>query len=447
MKYIFLIKVLVFLGINLSYSQKAELIDGVIGVVGNKVILHSEVEGQLVQAKQNSISVDDDTRCLIYQDLLFQSLLVNQAELDSVVVSEDQVNSELDQRIRFFEQQIGGKEKLEEFYGKSIAEIKDEFYSLIESRMKADQMKSIITSDIAITPKEIKKYYADFDRDSIPLVGSRVEVSHIIKQPVVSEKIKKETKEKLKGWRKDILSGERTFASTAVLYSNDPGTRTDGGEFGWVSRGTFVPEFDRIAFKMKEGEISEVFETDYGFHILELFERRGDQYSGRHILLIPKISNEDLAKSKVFLDSVYNLIEKNVYTFEEAAEKFSDDNESKFSGGLIYNQNTATSKFEMGELDKQLFVVIDKMEVGDISKPAFMQTKDGKEAYRLVKLKSISDPHKANLKDDYQLIQNMATSDIRAKKIKDWIKEKTTSTYIKVGDDYKDCSSISEWIK
>jgi peptidyl-prolyl cis-trans isomerase SurA len=445
MKYIYIIAGLLSSGI--SYSQSSEIIDGIIGVVGSKVILHSEVEGQLVQAKQNNISFGDDTRCLIYQDLLFQSLLVNQADLDSIVVSEDQVNSELDQRIRFFEQQIGGKEKLEEFYGKSIAEIKDEFYTLIESRMKADQMKATITGDVSITPKEIKKYYNNLDKDSIPLVGSKVEVAHITKQPKVSADIKKETKDKLAQWRLDILSGERTFASTAVLYSNDPGTRTDGGEFGWVSRGTFVPEFDRIAFKMKEGDISEVFETDYGFHILELFERRGEQYSGRHILLIPKISNEDLVKSKTYLDSIYDLIEKGEFTFEEAAKAFSDDKETQFSGGLIYNQNTATSKFEMGEVDKQLFVVIDNMEVGDISKPAFMQSKDGKSAYRLVKLKTITDPHKANLKEDYQLIQKMATTEIRTKKIKDWIKDKTSSTYIKVGEDYKDCSSLSDWIK
>jgi peptidyl-prolyl cis-trans isomerase SurA len=445
MKYIYILAGLLSSGI--SYSQSSEIIDGIIGVVGSKVILHSEVEGQLVQAKQNNISFGDDTRCLIYQDLLFQSLLVNQADLDSIVVSEEQVNSELDQRIRFFEQQIGGKEKLEEFYGKSIAEIKDEFYTLIESRMKADQMKATITGDVSITPKEIKKYYNNLDKDSIPLVGSKVEVAHITKQPKVSADIKKETKDKLAQWRLDILSGERTFASTAVLYSNDPGTRTDGGEFGWVSRGTFVPEFDRIAFKMKEGDISEVFETDYGFHILELFERRGEQYSGRHILLIPKISNEDLAKSKTYLDSIYDLIEKGEYTFEEAAKAFSDDKETQFSGGLIYNQNTATSKFEMGEVDKQLFVVIDDMEVGDISKPAFMQSKDGKSAYRLVKLKTITDPHKANLKEDYQLIQKMATTEIRTKKIKDWIKDKTSSTYIKVGEDYKDCSSLSDWIK
>lgn len=447
MKHVFLSFIFLSSLIHNAFAQEGELIDGIVGVVGSKVILYSEIEGQLVQAKQSGMEVNDDTECLILQDLMFQSLLVNQAELDSVEVSEDQVNSELDQRIRFFEQQIGGREKLEEFYGKSIAEIKDEFYTLIENRMKAEQMKATITSGISITPKEIKKYYNDMPSDSIPLVGSKVEVAQITKQPQVSEEIKKATKEKLNNWRNEILSGDRTFAGTAVLYSNDPGTRGDGGEFGWVSRGTFVPEFDRIAFKMKEGDISEVFETDYGFHILELFERRGEQYSGRHILLIPKISNEDLQKSKTFLDSVYTLIEEGKYTFEEAAKQFSDDKESKFSGGLIYNQNTATSKFEMNELDKQLFVVIDKMEVGDVSKPAFMQTQDNKEAYRLVKLKSISDPHKANLKDDYQLIQNMATSEIRNDKVKNWIKDKTSNTYINISDEYKDCSSISEWIK
>ncbi len=428
------------------FSQTSQLIDGVIGVVGSKVILHSEVEGQIVQAKRENIPMGDNAPCLIYQDLLFQALLVNQAEIDSVVVSEDQVNAELDNRIRYFEQQIGGREKLEEFYGKSIVEIKDEFYKLIESRMLADQMKASITANTAITPKEVRKYYKSLNYDSIPLVGSKVQVSQITIAPKVSDEVKAKTKAKLEEYRQAILKGERTFATTAVLYSKDPGSRSNGGEFGWVDRGTFVPEFDRTAFSMKEGDISEVFETEYGFHILELFERRGERYKGRHILLIPEVDTKDLIKAKSELDSIYGLIEKGTYTFEEAAKEFSDDEETKFSGGLIYNQNTASSKFEMAELDKDLFVVVDKMEVGDISKPVYTEKRD-KAFYRLVKLTSITDPHQANLDDDYQLIQNMALADIKAKSMNDWIREKTADTYIKLGDDFKDCSFVSDWIK
>lgn len=432
---------------NTAISQSSELIDGIIGVVGGRIILHSEVKAQLVQANRENIDLGKDPECAIFQELMFNALLVNQAELDSVEVSEDQVNAELENRIRFFEQQIGGRERLEEFYGKSIAEIKDEFYKLIESRMMADQMKSTITQDVSITPKEVKKFYKSIPEDSIPLVGSKVEVAQITKQPKVSDEIKLETKNKLDQYRKDILSGERTFATTAVLYSKDPGTRTDGGEFGWVTRGTFVPEFDRVAFSMKEGEVSEVFETDYGYHILELFERRGEQYSGRHILLIPEISAEDLDKSRQFLDSVYNLIKSGEMTFEEAAQKFSDDEETKNTGGLIFNQNSASSKFEMSELDKQLFVVIDKLDEGEISKAAFMQTRDGKQAYRIVKLKTVTDPHKANLKDDYQLINNMAIQTKKAEAIQNWITDKASNTYIELSDPYKNCDFISKWVQ
>jgi len=332
---------------NLSFSQKKqELIDGTIGVIGNKVILHSEIESQLVQAKQEGFDLGEDSRCLIYEQVMFQSLLMYQAEVDSIIITPDQVNGELTNRIRYFENQIGGRKKLEEFYGKSIEEIKAEFYTTIEDRMKAEQMRGKITAGINITPSEVKKYYNNLHPDSIPLVGSKVEVSHITIAPQVSDEAKKATKDKLNKWRTEILSGERTFSTTAVLYSNDPGSRGEGGEFDWVSRGTFVPEFDRIAFSIKEGEVSQVFETEYGFHILELFERRGDQYRGRHILLIPKISDMEVLNAKTKLDSIAGLIKSGIYTFEEAAKKFSDDKETRYNGGVIYNQQAGSSLFD-----------------------------------------------------------------------------------------------------
>ena len=299
-------------------------------------------------------------------------------------------------------------------YGKTIDEIKSEFYTTIEDRMKADRMKAKITSTINITPSEVKAFYNNLPKDSLPLIGSKVEVSHITKIAKISEKIKKETKEKLNKYRTAIIKGERTFASTAVFYSMDPGTKSEGGEFDWVTRGTFVPEFDRIAFTMAVGSVSEVFETDYGFHILELFERRGNnEYRGRHILLMPKVSADELAKSKKFLDSVYTLIENGVYTFEEAAKIFSDDKETKNSGGLIYNQQTASSFFEIKDLDKQLFMVVDGLKVGEYSKPVFGESRDGK-YYQLVKLKTQSKPHQANLKQDYQLITQFATNSAKS---------------------------------
>lgn len=432
---------------NLGFSQNNDkLIDGTIGVIGNKVILHSEIEEQLVQAKQQGFNLGPNARCLIYEEIMFQSLLMYQADVDSIEVSAEQVNGELNNRIRYFENQIGGRKKLEEYYGKSIEQIKSEFYTTIEDRMKAERMRGKITSGINITPSEVKKYYNNLHPDSIPLVGSKVEVAHITRVPKVSDLVKKETKEKLAKWRTEILSGKRTFSTTAVLYSNDPGSSGEGGEFDWVTRGTFVPEFDRIAFSIKEGEVSEVFETEYGFHILELFERRGDQYRGRHILLIPKVTQDEIFKAKKYLDSVKDLIDRGVYTFEEAAKKFSDDQETKFNGGLIYNQQTASSLFEMNQLDKQLFVIIDDLEKGEYSRPMPSQSREG-QFYRIVKLKTITTPHKANLVDDYQLIQQNATNDAKTEAIQKWIKDKSKSTYIKVHPDYVKCDFVQDWIK
>lgn len=430
-----------------SFCQnKDNLIDGTIGIIGNKVILYSEIESQLVQAKEEGYDLGDDARCVVYEQVMFQSLLMYQADVDSIIISPEQVNGELTNRIRYFENQIGGRKKLEEFYGKSIEEIKAEFYTTIEERMKAEQMRGKITSGINITPSEVKKYYRNLPSDSIPLVGSKVEVAHITIEPKVSENEKKATKEKLAKWRTEILSGERTFSTTAVMYSNDPGSRGEGGEFEWVTRGTFVPEFDRVAFSIKEGEVSQVFETDYGFHILELFERRGDQYRGRHILLIPKISDQEVVKAKYKLDSISELIKNGTYTFEEAASKFSEDNETKFNGGLIYNQQAGSSLFEMNQLDKQIFLIIDDLEEGEYSKPILSQGKDG-QYYQVVKLKTITTPHKANLKDDYQLIMQNATNDAKSEAIKEWIKNKSKSTYIKLSPEYMECEFVRDWVK
>lgn len=427
-------------------SQETTLIDGTIGVVGDKVILHSEIEEQLAQAKQQGFTLGEDARCLIYEEILFQSLLMYQADVDSIVIPVEQVNGELENRIRYFENQIGGRKKLEEYYGKSIEAIKSEFYKSIEDRMKAERMRSQITSGINITPSEVKKYYYTLNPDSIPLVGSKVEVAHITRAPKVSEEEKLATKAKLQKWRDEILRGERMFSSTAVLYSNDPGSSSKGGEFDWVTRGTFVPEFDRAAFRIKEGEISEVFETDYGFHILELFERRGDQYRGRHILLIPKISAYEVMAAKTFLDSISGLIANGTYTFEQAAELFSDDSETKFSGGLIYNQQAGSSLFEMNQLDKQIFLIIDDLEEGEYSRPMLSESRDG-QFYQMVKLKTITQPHRANLKDDYQLIQQSAAADAQSEAMKEWIKNKSKSTYIKISPGYMDCDFVKDWTK
>jgi len=426
-------------------AQDEQLIDGIMGVVGSKIILHSDIETLVLQAKQNGSELGNEPECTLFQDLMFQALLINQAEVDSLEVSAEQVNADLENRIRYFEKQIGGRKKLEAYYGKSIEDIKAEFYSTIEDRMKAERMKQKITSAINITPSQVKVFYNKLPKDSIPLIGSKIEVAHITKNAKVSDEVKKATKEKLKKYRTEILKGERTFASTAVFYSNDPGTKGDGGEFDWVARGTFVPEFDRVAFTMKEGDVSEVFETDYGFHILELFERRGNnEYRGRHILLIPEVSANQLAKAKSFLDSIHTLIKNGTYTFEEAAAKFSEDKETKNSGGLIYNQQTASSLFEINQLDKQLFMVVDGLKVGEMSKPVAGQSRDGK-FYQIVKLKSQSKPHKANLKDDYQLIVRYATNDAKAAAMNKWIKEKTKSTYIKVDKKFVLCSFMKDW--
>lgn len=431
---------------NFSYAQNDKVIDEIIAVVGDRPILLSELKQQVLQIEAGGTKMTDEMVCDIFENLLYEKLLLNQAKIDSVEIPENQVNAELDNRIRYFESQVGSIQKIEEIFGKPILEIREEFFSKIEDRLKVEQMQNNITKDASVSPKEIKTFYNSIPKDSLPLVGVQVEVAHIVIQPEVSDEQKQKVKEQLAKWRDEIIKGDKSFATTAVFESDDPGSKAQGGEFDWVNRGEFVPEFDRMAFSMKEGEISEVFETDYGFHILELFERRGDRYRGRHILKVPKVSADQLYSARSKCDSILELINSNKITFEDAVTKYSDDENTRFSRGLIFDQYTTSSKFEIDRLDKQVFLAIEGMNPSEVKGPFVMQTQDAKQAYRVVKLVSRSEPHKANLTDDYQMISNMAKDDSKSKLIEEWVNRKLPRTYVKISDNYKDCEFQFKWL-
>ena len=427
-------------------AQNDKVIDKIIAVVGDNPVLLSELEQQKLQFESNGNDINDQVICDIYENLLYEKLLLNQAKIDSIEIAEKQVNAELDNRIRYFESQVGSIQKIEEIFGKPILQIREEFYSKIEDRLKIEQVQNQITQDVSVSPKEIRAFFNSIPKDSLPLVSTQVEVAHIVVRPEVSEEEKQRTKAQLKKWRDEIVKGEKSFATTAVFESDDPGSKSQGGEFEWVNRGEFVPEFDRVAFNMKEGEISEVFETEYGYHILELFERRGDRYRGRHILKTPKVSSEQLYEARSKCDSILELINSGKMTFSEAVDKFSDDENTKFSRGLIYDQYTTSSKFDLERLDKQLFLAIENMEPGEVKGPFVMRTQDGKQAYRLVKLVSRTEPHQASLEQDYQLISNMAKDNARGKKIEEWVNRELPRTFVKLSDEYKNCAFQFNWL-
>lgn len=434
--------IILFSSFSLVNAQK--LIDKVVAVVGDKAVLLSEIEGQKLQAKQQGITLTKEDETLILEDLMFQKLLLHQAEIDSIEVSEQQVTAELDQRIQYFASQIGGIAELEKFYEKSIEEIKDEFFEQIENRLKTQQMEQKITATVSVSPKEIKTFFNKIPSDSIPEIGSKIAVAQIVIRPEVTYEEKKKIKQKLTDLRTKIISGELNFNIAAEFYSEDPGSKSQGGDFGWVTRGTFVPEFDAVAFKVPLNEVSEIFETQYGYHITIIEERRGEQFKGKHILLSFKVGDLQLSQTKSKLDSIKNAINNKTLTWENAVLKFSDDEQTKGSKGIVYNEASGSMYWDMRELDPQIFAGINKLKVEEISSPQLMQTRDGA-AYRILKLNEQTTPHKANLKDDYQLVQNFALQNKKAKAITDWTNTKIKDVYIKIDENFKTNSYQYEW--
>ncbi|MFA6923760.1 MAG: peptidylprolyl isomerase [Bacteroidales bacterium] len=432
--------------VNNTASSQGKVIDQVIATVGNSIILQSDLENQYMQAMGQGMTSgnDIDMKCSVFEDMLFQKLLLNQAQLDSLKVTDSQVESELDRRLRYFVNQIGSQEKLEEYYKKSIIEIKEDFRETVREQILSEQMQRKITDDIKVTPSEVRAYFKKIPADSLPLVNSEVEILQIVKNPEINIEEKKEAQEKIEQIRKRIINGE-DFVTLAALYSEDVESAKKGGDIGFKVRSDLPAEICSVAFNLKEKEVSTVIESPAGYHILQLLERRGESIDLRQILVVPKISAIDITKANNFLDSISTLIKNKKYIFSDAAAKFSND-DSRNNGGLIVNPATSSSRFQMNEIDPSLFFVVDKMTVGEISKPVIMKDKNGKQALRVVMLKSRTAPHKANLTEDYQQIQNAALTEKQNRAIKEWINKAKQHSYIKINSIYKGCNFKYNWL-
>jgi peptidyl-prolyl cis-trans isomerase SurA len=445
-KYTLLLLMTTTMGIMMAQDEaEGVMIDQVIGVIGDEIILQSDIEAQYLQYRmQEGVSGSESSvKCSLFENMLYQKLLLNQAELDSILVSPMQVEAEMDRRLRYFISQFGSPEKLEEFYKKTIFEIKDEFRDQITDQMKVERVQESITENTKVTPSEVKSFFKSIPKDSLPLINSEVKLAQIVKMPPISIEEKESVKKRLIELRNRVLGGEN-FSTLAILYSEDPGSAKNGGELGLVGRGELYKEFEAVAFSLKPDTVSGIVETEAGFHIIQLIERRGDFVNVRHILMQPKVSPMDLIIAKNELDSIVGLIEDSTYTFNEAVVKFSED-PSKNNGGLIINPMTGTAVFEVDQLDPKVFFVIDKLEIGDISKPVPYKMADGKDAYRVLYLQSRTEPHQANLKQDYDKMQEWALQDKKQKEIGKWIAGKSKEIYVKINDDFKDCDFINQW--
>ncbi|MBI9068364.1 MAG: peptidylprolyl isomerase [Salinivirgaceae bacterium] len=420
-------------------AQEKVIIDQVVAVVGKQVILQSDIESQAMQLRSQGYYTSGDLKCEIFEEMLYSKLLVNQAILDSVQVSDSEIASEMERRLNYFINQIGSEEKLEEFYDKSIPEIKEEFKEVIKDQLLSQRMQQEAASDISVTPQEVKAYYKSMPEDSLPMINTEFEIEQIIVNPKTEEVEILRLKDELREFKKRIENGE-SFAVLAGLYSEDPGSRVKGGELGFVSRGDLVSEFSAVAFNLKVGEISKIVKTDYGYHIIQLVEKKGERINCKHILLKPKVSSHEMLKAKHRLDSVRTLLINKELTFKEACWKFSEDEETRLNGGVMVNPQTGNSRWEASHLEPKVAYAIKNLEVGQISSPFESEDMNGTKVYKIVTIKSKSEPHSANLKDDYQRIQDLALGKKRAEFMEEWVAKKVKNTYVKIDDDFNNCT-------
>ena len=439
----------------MAQNRQPQVIDKVVAVVGKNIILQSDIENQYIQYRMQGLTdgTGREVRARILEDLLLQKLMLNQAEMDSITVTDDQVEAQMDQRIRYFVTRLGSQEKLEEQFGKSMSEIKEEVRQAVKDQMLQEQVQAKIMQNVVVTPKEVKDFFNDIPNDSLPLIQPEYEIVQIVKRPPVSIDEKLQVKDRLYQIRKRILDGESSFSTMAVLYSEDPGSARQGGELGFAGKGVYATEFENVAFNLRDGEISDVVETQFGFHIIQLIERRGETINCRHILLTAKVPVEALEKAQNQLDSVAQLIRNGDMTFEEACKKFSDD-DSKNNGGYLTNAGTGgnwLSLKDMQQLEaeypeyKNLAFVVSRLEVGEVSDPLPMTTNENNDAFRLIMVKRKTEVHQANLKDDYTLIQNWAIGQKRQEAIGKWVSNKAAKAYIRLDDAYKNSDFYYDW--
>lgn len=443
----YLLTLLICLASINSFAQAdGTVIDKVIAVVGDNIILKSDLEAQVVSYKAQGVIVDEEAKCEMFEEILFQKLLLHQARIDSVTVSDAEVEGEINRRMNYFIAQIGSEKKLEQYYKKSIIEIKEEFRVVIKDQMQSQRMQGQITSSIKVTPKEVKSFFNEMHPDSVPLIESEVEYAQILIYAKESSTAKEAARTRINEIRERIINGE-SFNTLSILYSEDEGSAKKGGELGFMGRAELVPEFSIAAFNLNKEEVSKIVETQFGFHILQLIERRGQKVNVRHILIKVKVDEKEVQLAKNLADSVYNLIlTYDTLDFGVLAGKYSDDEKSKKSNGLVVNPQGGTSIFNIDQVNPQIYYSIDKMKTGEVSEPVPAQEQDGKRGYRIIKLLSKTEPHKADLKTDYSKIQNAALQSKSAETINDWINARTKQTYIKIDEAYKNCEFRNTWI-
>ena len=444
-----LLTILFLLSTTLTFGQNYKVIDQVIWVIGDEPILYSDVENEIQRRKYEKTPIEGDPYCTIPEQIALQKLFIAGAKLDSLTVSDATVDQQVDARIRYFIGQIGSKEKLEEYFNKPLNKIKEEMANNVRDQLLVQQMQQHIVSGVRISPQDVKRYYDKMPKDSIPNIPEMVEVQIIGLYPEITAAEEERIKSQLRDFREKIESGTYQFSTLAILYSEDRGSALQGGELGFMTKGKLVPEFANMAFSLYDKtKVSRIVKTEFGYHIIQLIERKNDQVNCRHILLIPKIGLKEKEEASNKLDSIASAIRKEETTFGEAVKSFSEDENTKQNEGLMINPQNGTTKFQLQHLPSDIAKVIYTMKEGEISAPFTYKNESGKEMVCVVRLKSRIKAHKANPQDDYQELKDMVTASKNQELIEKWIKEKQQETFILISPEYKNCEfHYPGWIK
>lgn len=437
-----------FLCAVMSAFSQNNVAEEVAWVVGDEPIFKSEIEEQYLQMQYERVPISGNPYCVIPERMAIKKLFLHQAKLDSVEASDAQVIQQADARINYFIANLGKKEKVEEYFRKPMPEIREQMINMVREEYTIQQVQHNLTKDFKSTPADVRKFYNSLPKDSLPYIPLRVEVQAIMLNPVIPQQEIDDVKARLRDYTQKVNNGESDFSTLAILYSEDASS-VYGGEIGFTSRSELFTEYANAAFNLSDTKkVSKIVETEAGFHIIQLIEKRGDRINTRHILLKPKVAVKDLTIAINRLDSIKLDIEENKYTFEDAAPIFSQDKDSKNNKGILMNKNSRTNRFEMSELHPEIGKVVDKMKVGEISKPFVMVNPEtNRETVAIVKLTNRIEGHKADLADDFQTIKELFENKQKDKIIQDWIKKKQSETFVRVEEGWRDCEFEFDWVK
>ena len=432
----------------LGLAQEKVVIDKIVATVGNELVLLSDVEEQFdLLKKQRGGTLEDDFRCSILENQLAEKLLLNQAKLDSIQVSDEEVEAQLQARIdQILAYMNNDLEQFQAYYGQTIDEVRDAFRDDLKNQILVQRMRSNIVAEVTVTPSEVKELFESIPPDSLPYFNSEVEIGEIIYEPKVNEEQRELARTKLEELRRRIIEDKDDFAELARIHSDDPVSARIGGDLGMQRRGTFVQEFEAAAYNLETDEISPVVETEFGFHLIQLISRRGNNIHTRHILVKPLITQADLDLAKSNLDSIRNLIQSDSISFSKAVKKFSNENAQSYNNdGDLVNPKTGNTIFETGDLDPEIYFAIDTMSVGNISAPIEFSDR-GAVVYRIIYLKARTAPHKANLQQDYSKIKAAAIEQKTSQIVNEWVMDKISSTFIEVDGLYNGCPQLETWL-